>query len=242
MVVGKKNEMDMINLPEDNKGYFGNITGSNKWYDKKHIAIIQTHNLSDVDYILKYLHYSRKYIDQNITLATKCNGVRGRKIYSFKSKKLENIRVHWIASEIYQAIKRINRNMIYNSEVLIFMNNDDIINLIQKQMKNCKVITVEIQDDTFQFVKTRQDNYFDELKRDSYASKFITLIAEIQDGKHEDLFDHKGRLSKKTIRDYLGIKTSGNFSNKVLNKSEVISFCKTRCINTDGQFIQFNFK
>lgn len=57
LVIGKKNEMDMIDVPEDNKGYFGNVTGSNKWYDIKNVAIIQTHNLSDVDYILKYLHY-----------------------------------------------------------------------------------------------------------------------------------------------------------------------------------------
>lgn len=238
LVVGKKNEMSMINVPEKNKGYFGNITGSNQWYNKKHIAIIQTHNLSDIDYILKYLHYSRDYIDKNITLATKCNGRRERKIYSFKSEKLEAIRVHWIAAEIYQAIKRINRNMIYDSEVLIFMNNDDIIDLIRKQMKNCKVETIQISDNTFKYERGKQDEYIDELKKESYANKFIKLIAEIENGKHEKFSVYNGRIPKKVIREYLGIKTSGNFSNKVLNKSDVISFCKARDITVNGQYIQ----
>lgn len=98
LVVGKKDEMNLINVPEENKGYFGNITGSNQWYDKKNVAIIQTHNLNDVDYILKYLHYAKDTIEKEFPLTCKCNGRTIKKIYSFTDNRLEKIRVHWIAS------------------------------------------------------------------------------------------------------------------------------------------------
>lgn len=238
LVVGKKDEMSLIDVPEENKGYFGNITGSNKWYDKKNVAIIQTHNLSDIDYILKYLHYAKGHIDEQFELTAKCTGRCAKKIYSFTNPILEDIRIHWIASEIYQSVKRINRNMLYSSDVIIFLNNEKIIQLIQEQMKNCQLEVVEYKEDMFQLERTKQDDYVDSLKKDSYATKFINLLAETQNGLHPELIDKDNRISKIKAREYLGIKTSGNFSNKVLNKSEVLFYCQTRNIKLDGQYIK----
>lgn len=238
LVVGKKDEMSLIDISEENKGYFGNITGSNKWYDKKNVAIIQTHNLSDIDYILKYLHYAKGHIDTQFELTAKCTGRWEKKIYSFTNPILEDIRVHWIASEIYQSVKRINRNMLYSSDVIIFLNNEKIIQLIQEQMKNCQLEVIDYTEDLFQLEKTKQDEYVDELKKDSYATKFINLLAETQNGLHPELVDNNNRISKIKAREYLGIKTSGNFSNKVLNKSEVLFYCQARNIKLDGQYIK----
>ena len=238
LVIGKKNEMNEISVPEENKGYFGNVTGSNEWYDKKHVAIIQTHNLSDVDYILKYLHYAKKKIDEEFDLSARCNGRNERKLYSFNDKRLEEIRVKWIASEIYQAIKRVNRNMKYDSDVLIFINNNHVIELLKQQMINCQVEVIDYDDSKFIFEKSKQDEYFEELKKESYASKFIDFLAETQNGLHDDFLDSNMRISKVKIRIYLGIKTSGNFSNKVLNKTEVIRYCEARNISLSGQYIR----
>lgn len=238
LVVGKKGEMGLIDVPEENKGYFGNITGSNQWYDKKNVAIIQTHNLNDVDYILKYLHYAKDTIEKDFPLTCKCNGRTIRKIYSFTDERLEKIRVRWIASEIYQAIKRVNRNMRYDTEVLIFINNENIIELIKSQMKNCTVETIDFDNDMFIMEKSKQDDYVKMLKQSSYASKFIDFLAEVQNGLHAEFVDEKHRISKIMAREYLGIKSSGNFSNKVLNKSEVISYCQARNIQFTGQYIK----
>lgn len=218
---------------------FGNITGSNKWYDKKNVAIIQTHNLSDIDYVLKYLHFAKESIDESFKLTTRSHK-RGctKKIYEFTDPRLEEIRIHWIASEIYQAIKRVNRNMIYASDVLIFLNNEKVIELIQRQMNNSSLEVIDYMDDAFEVEKTKQDEYVEEMKKDSYASKFINLLAEIQNGMHSELLDSDRRISKIKAREHLGIKTSGNFSNKVLNKSEVFFYCQTRNIKLDGQYIK----
>lgn len=239
LVIGKKNEMDMINVPEDNKGYFGNVTGSNKWYDIKNVAIIQTHNLSDVDYILKYMHYGKKKIEEKINLNGYRSGRTGYSSYSFKDERLEEIRVRWIASEIYQAIKRVNRNMQYNTDVLIFINNEKVIELLKSQMKNCKYEVIEYDDDKFSFIRNKQDDYIDRLQKSSYATKFIDFLAEVQNGLHQEFIDNKNRLSKVNVRNYLGINSSGNFSNKVLKKTEVIKYCQVRNIDLSGQYIKF---
>ena len=241
LVVGKKDEMSLIDVPEENKGYFGNITGSNQWYDKKNVAIIQTHNLSDVDYILKYLHYAKNSIDETFPLSAKCNGRAEKRIYSFTDKRLEKVRVHWIASEIYQAIKRVNRNMKYDTDVVIFINNIDVIELLKEHMKNINIEIIDYEKDTFIFEKTKQDDYLEALKKGSYASKFIDFLAEVQNGLHSEFIDKQNRISKVKIREYLGIKTSGNFSNKVLYKSEVISYCRARDISLSGQYIKLPY-
>lgn len=238
LVVGKKDEMYLIDVPEENKGYFGNITGSNQWYDKKNVAIIQTHNLSDVDYILKYLHYAKSEIDKDFLLASKCNGRAEKKIYSFKDARLEKIRIHWIASEIYQAIKRVNRNMKYDTDVLIFINNAEVIDLLKAQMVGCKLEVIEYENDQFIIEKSNQDEYIENLKKNSYASRFIDFLADIQNGLHTEYVDKNKRISKVKVREFLGLKTSGNFSNKVLNKTEVISYCEARNIDLSGQYIR----
>lgn len=238
LVVGKKDEMNLINVPEENKGYFGNITGSNQWYDKKNIAIIQTHNLSDVDYILKYLHYSKKAIEESFPLTCKCNGRTVKRMYSFTDKRLEKIRIHWIASEIYQAVKRVNRNMRYATDVLIFINNEEVIELIKSQMKNCIVETIDFENDMFIMEKSKQDAYVEELKQDSYAAKFIDFLAETQNGMHSEFVDEQHRILKAKIRSFLGIKTSSNFADKVLRKSEVILYCQARDIQLSGKYIK----
>lgn len=238
LVIGKKNEMDMIDVPEDNKGYFGNVTGSNKWYDIKNVAIIQTHNLSDVDYILKYLHYGKKKIEEKINLNGYRSGRTGYSSYSFKDERLEEIRVRWIASEIYQAIKRVNRNMQYNTDVLIFINNEKVIELLKSQMKNCQYEVIKYDDDKFSFIRNKQDDYIDRLQKSSYATKFIDFLAEVQNGLHQEFVDDKNRLSKVKVRNYLGINSSGNFSNKVLKKTEVIKYCQVRNIDLSGQYIK----
>lgn len=238
LVVGKKEEMDLINVPEENKGYFGNITGSNQWYDKKNVAIIQTHNLSDVDYILKFLHYSKGKLDENFNLNARCIGRSHKMIYSFTDERLENIRVHWIASEIYQAIKRVNRNMVHTTDVIIFLNNEKIISLVQEQMKNSCLEVTDYDKEMFHMVESKQDKYLDELQKNSYATKFIELLAELQNGLHSEMLDSENRISKKDARLYLGINSTANFSNKVLRKTEVISYCEVRNIGLKGQHIK----
>ncbi len=243
LVIGSQNEVPLINVPKADKSYFGNITGSNKWADKSHVAIIQTHNLNDIDYILTYLYYSNDYINETVKLSSHNSGRRQYRQFEFDDERFEKVRCYWIASETYQAIKRVNRNMVKNTDVLVFMNNDRVMQLLQEQLSGCKYSVSEINDKDLSFISTKQDEYVDKLMKDSYATKFIDLMVYLQSDSHPELkIDKMNRIPKKDVREYLGIKSSGNFSNKVLNKTNVISFCEVRGITIDGKYITFNSK
>lgn len=238
LVVGKKEDMAWIRVPEENRGYFGNVTGSNRWYDRQHVAIIHTSNLSDVDYILQYLHYGKPKTAGTMNLNARCVGKKEKRRYFFENSQLEEIRVHWIASEIYQAVKRVNRNMEYSTDVLLFLNQDEVLSLLQEQLKNCKVETINYADGVFKYESNRQEEYISKLKREGYAAKFVRLLAEIQSGLHREMVDSRGRIAKAKIREYLGIHSSSNFSRKVLAKTEVIEYCQNRHIDYNGRYIK----
>ena len=95
-----------------------------------------------------------------------------------------------------------------------------------------------MDDDRFVIAKNRQDEYIEELQKESYATKFIDFLAEVQNGLHTDFVDDKKRISKVKVREYLGIKTSSNFNSKVLKKTEVIRYCEARSILLSGQYIK----
>lgn len=245
LLVCKKDEVQSYNC--NHKGYFWNLTGSNEFRDLKNVVIAHTPNLDDVAYILKYLHYKRKEITAE-SLSVDCKG-KGRGItkqWKFYDPELEIVREKSIANEIYQAIKRVNRQMVHSTNCFLICNNQNIVSLVADKLKNCQVNRIDGDNFKFEFKRTDQDNYIDKLQENSYASRFITLLAEIKEGKHQDMLhkNKKGEVipftySKITLREYLGIDTSAKFSNRVLNKTEVVSFCEDRNINLEGKYVKF---
>ena len=129
--------------------------------------------------------------------------------------------------------------MVYDTECLIFINNDSVIDLLNSKLRGCTIKQKDVTVNDVGYVSTKQDKYVETLIDNSYASKFIQLLAELQQGKHKELSHAKGIFKKKTIREYLGINSAVSFSNHVLNKSNVIEYCTTRNINTSGQTIKF---
>lgn len=247
LVISNKNDIDNITcVPDEHKGYFGNLTGSNKWANLSNVVIVQTPNINDIDYILQYIHYSKEYIDDKITTwASKSTGRGTKTRYEFTDKRFEKIRTLWIAEQTYQAIKRVNRNMKYVTNAVIFMNNPDVIDLLKENLKGCNIQTVE--ENEIKCLWTKQDEYVTELQKNSYATKFVELLAELENGKHSDLLyrNKKGNVvygtyAKKTIREYLRINNATTFSNKVLSKTQVVTYCRTRDISTSGQYIKLN--
>lgn len=245
LVITNKYDTGFItNVPIENKGYFGNLTGSNRWADLANVVIAQTPNINDIDYILQYIHYSKKYIDEKIAKWTSVSTGRGITTkYEFTDSKFERIRTLWIAEQTYQAIKRVNRNMKYVTNAIIFMNNSEVIKLLQENLKGCSVTVIE--ENRFQRLWTKQDEYVAELQKKSYATKYLDLLAELQNGMHEELMYkdkagniHVGVYSKKSIRNYLGINKASIFTNKVLDKPQVNTYCKMRNIDASGQYIK----
>ncbi len=128
-------------------------------------------------------------------------------------------------------------SMQYDTDCIIFINNDEVIKLLSEKLKHCTVESETITASDVGYAYTKKDKYINKLKENSYASKFIQLLAELQEGKHQELACGNGKYKKKVIREYLGIQDTKNFSSLVLKKSNVIEYCQTRNIDLSGQTI-----
>lgn len=238
LLVCKKEELDRYECKH--KCYFGNITGSNEFRNLKNVVIAHTPNLDDIQYLVKYLHYNRKEIQEGV-LRGKSTGSGITHIWKFNDERFERIREKWAANEIYQAIKRVNRQMEHSTKCFLLCNNQNVVKLVADKLKNCQVKEVVGDNFEFEFKPNRRDEYIDKLRENSFANKFITLVAELQDGKHEELLhDEKNnigyRYKKKAVCQYLGI-NSTNFSHYIGNKTNVVQFCDVRGIAITGQYI-----
>jgi hypothetical protein len=116
--------------------WFGNIIGRNLWKDFNKCWVIGTPNLPMDTHILNLYQYSKKN-DWKIGLGM----VRvdtGK--YQFENKSLEKIRKGYIIGELYQAIKRIQRNEKPQAEFYIVNHDEKVFNEVAKQVLDVKVL------------------------------------------------------------------------------------------------------
>ena len=242
LVISNKSDVSFFTcVIEENRAYFGNLIGSNEWSSLKNVSVVQTPNLNDIDYLLKYLHNSRDF--QKATTykwTTRKSGKGIRSAHAFSNEEMEKMRVYFLAEQFYQAIKRVNRKMEGETNVILFCNNEAVVNLIIEHLHGCKFQSID--DIDFAYKETKQKQYFARLRDNSYANKFKSLLAEISFEEHRELIyeynENYVKLKKKSIREFLGINDAGNFKHQVLDNTDVITFCKTRGIETQGQYIQ----
>lgn len=162
-----------------------------------------------------------------------------------------------VASEIYQAIKRVNRDMSQETNVVIITKDNVVFNMICDMLPNCKLIQESKYNyQEFAFKRKKIKHIYDNFELDkifgTYAQKTITLFRNILEGSVPEEIktkDSKGvvqknKYRKKKIGQYIGIdynkkNASSIFCNKVLNKVEVIDFMKRNRITEKGQYIFF---
>ncbi len=146
-------------------------------------------------------------------------------VYRFRHKEFEQIRQTVIAAELYQAIKRINRNNDRVADVYIINNDQEILEKLIEQFNGIKVeeyslnIEYEISEKKVAYDKEREEN--------SYYNNFIEFVSTLD----------KGVYQKKWIREQIGFSNQKTFSKLVLNKEKVIQFMAAANIEAKGQSI-----
>lgn len=113
--------------------YFGNIIGRNNFRDFDIVVILKTPNYSYLDYTLKYFYLQ--------TLS----GKPMENICIFENQDVEAIRKTAVAGEIYQAIKRINRDMKKNAQIYLFCDSNEEVDIVMQQLENVQYVKQEIQ-------------------------------------------------------------------------------------------------
>jgi len=226
LVVGNKEEQKYIHTSEYiDYAWFGNITGKNDWKDFSKVFIIHNPQYPFHTYIAKYMLYAgeKALLKENLGI------IRDGKVVRFASGKLETLRQTTIASEIYQAIKRINRLNNQNSEIY-FMNNDvEIINIVISQFQNMKVKEYNLEEKII-YKESKMDAYNRKRKENSYANAFIELLSTLE----------KGAYKKGWLREQINYKNNNTFARDVLNKLEVAEYMSANNIIVKGQNVIIN--
>ena len=169
--------------------YYGNLIGKNTYRDCNVAIVTKTPNFDYLSYTLTYLLY-KNYERDSL-----------RDILAFQDCEVEKLRKSIIAGEIYQSIKRINRQNKKSSRIYLFSTNNDAIDIVKSQLPNINYIQKNlIVSKTKKITTQSKDTKF--MEQLELTKQFILLSKE------------KGinQIQKKDIRDILGIKSSPNFT------------------------------
>ncbi|MBC8587124.1 DEAD/DEAH box helicase [Paratissierella segnis] len=226
LIIGNKEEQKYIHTSKYiDYAWFGNITGKNDWKDFSKAFIIHNPQFPFHTYIAKY----QLYAGEKALLKENLGIVRNGQVVRFISQKLEKLRQTTIASEIYQAIKRINRLNSQNAEVYFMNNDNEIIDIVISQFKNINVKEYKLEEE-IKYKETKMDLYNKKRQENSYAVAFIKLLSTLE----------KGKYKKSLLREQIGYKNNNTFARDVLNKIEVAEYMSANSIVTKGQSVIVN--
>ncbi len=222
LVIGSKDEHDkIIRHHQVTYAWFQNIVGKNDWRDFNKCYIALNPQIPFAIYVLKYMFYSRHSFNNG----DKWDAGTNNKVYRFRNTEFEKVRQTVIASELYQAIKRINRNNYKVAEVYIINNDQEILDKLIEQFNNIKVqeyslnIQYKISEKKAAYDKEREDN--------SYYNNFIEFISTLD----------KGVYQKKWVCEQIGFLNPKNLSKKILKKETVMKYMAEANIKPQGQSI-----
>lgn len=110
--------------------WFGNLIGKNEYKDFDNVWIMGSPNIPLNNYLVQYMQYTGE------TLGKKGLGVYKGK---FKNDKFRAIQDGYIASEIYQSLKRIQRNSNPKGNFYIVNSDEEIVKKAISPMKNARI-------------------------------------------------------------------------------------------------------
>lgn len=189
--------------------WYGNLIGKNWAKDFTQVWLVSTPNILAGQYLIQYLHYANNKIGNKSTQI-----VKGR----FKNELFKSVQIGYIASEMYQSIKRIQRTAMPKGEFYIVNHDDEVVRLVLSQIKN-----VSIEDIELDFVKKKEEEK-ETNKKPTQVDIFIEWILE----------KSRGQFTKKDIAKELGIAKI----NRVLTDVKVKSLVIGKIIKVENKYIE----
>ncbi|MEC1759886.1 hypothetical protein [Schinkia azotoformans] len=192
-IIGYSNEeIDEIMVNKIRVDYFGNLTGINTYRDFNTVVVLKTPYFDYLSYVLTYFYYCTK------------EGKEIGNIKAFLNEEVEKIRKTTVAGEMYQAIKRINRDNTQEAEIYVATTDQDAIDLIIKQLPNVHYSKSKLVVNQRKKEESKSVSVFEKRVNDLKAF----LLTQKEKGVPS--------IRKKELKSHIGIKDSGNFS-KYLN-------------------------
>lgn len=180
---------DVFKLKEKVKCYgmgtdvvtFAGSRGKNDWGTYNKAFVIHTPSLKQSAYIFQYLYYfpeeARYFIGDNHAISFRM-GMGGH--YKFVSnKRLHGLRITDIASNMYQAVKRVDRNSqnrLENVQLHLLCSLNEVIDIVEHQLKGLKMKVV------LELIERKSKA---SLKTDANAEIIYKVFSNIPDGKYK---------------------------------------------------------
>lgn len=199
----KDNDPDYDNQPYA-ISWYGNLIGKNWASDFTQVWLVSTPNIPLEQYLVHYLHYSDEQIGNKSTQIYK-----GR----FKNFYFKSIQEGYIAAEMYQSLKRIQRVAIPKGKFFIVNADENITNSVLSQMKNSNN-RKEIELDFVKALEQERERKKSENKKPDQVDKFLDYI----------LVQDRGTYKKSDISKQLSITKL----NRVLSDSRVKTLLNKR--------------
>lgn len=161
--------------------WFGNLIGKNTYSDFHNVWILGTPNIPNAHYLVHYMQYADQTLGKNSPQVDN----RGK----FKNAKFRAIQDGYIAAEMYQSLKRIQRNPKPTGEFYIVTKDEEIVHMILKEMKNATITeTIEVKDE----------------QKEKSAAKEPTKIDQIVQYIHTLVKDGQKKIHKSDVQKQFG--------------------------------------
>ncbi|MGG1514914.1 hypothetical protein ABE504_05845 [Paenibacillus oryzisoli] len=133
--IGAEDENNFLGSKKVAVNWFGNVIGKNDWRDFDQCWILGTPNIPMETHVINMSQYSKKY-DWRLGLEMIRRDIDK---YLFKNDVYEGIRKGYLIGEIYQAIKRIQRNAEPKAKYFVVSNDDSVVKGVVGLLKNIKI-------------------------------------------------------------------------------------------------------
>lgn len=202
--IGSESEEKNISIQDERfaVNWFGNIIGKNEWRDFDQCWIIGTPNVPMETHVVNLAQYSAKQWSMGMEMVRRGNG------YVFKNDSYEQIRKGYIVGEIYQSIKRIQRNDMPKGQFFIVNHDEEVFKTVANQLKSIRVmkpVMIELEQKDEEGNTVVKENAEAVLSR-----KVVTII----------LGKPKGDYTKTEIAAELGVDKNNLY--RYLNKNNAI--------------------
>ncbi|MEI0738831.1 DEAD/DEAH box helicase family protein [Paenibacillus sp. JTLBN-2024] len=194
--------------------YFGHIIGVNTYRDFDMVVLLKTPNYEYSAYAMTYFYY--KLLDSKPI----------EDVLMYEHAEVENIRKTVIAGEMYQAIKRINRDNSQHTDIYIFSDSQDVIDLVLKELPKIKYLKKEMGEEKKNKGKERVEKI-----ENTKSSKVKAMLIETKEAGIPS-------ISKKELREKLEIHDAPYFG-RMLKSSSMELFLNSNNMINKGQKIIF---
>lgn len=218
------------------------LTNSSNEFKKLANFINTTMNYADEkSYVLKYLYYSRQHVE---SWASKRKGNHRE----FINGNIESFKIEDMANGLYQAIKRVNRNLDLTSTIVFLCYREEVRNIVINMFDDLKDVehSTEIEK-MFELKKPLKTDLFMELCEELLKGELPLAIIEVLEDEEYSKYEESvfnGKIPKCVFAKCLNITSTTSFRNNVLNdkKGIVKKFLKENNILNPRYSETINFK